>query len=225
MVSLCASCHEEVGKQVATATVRHGAVETAGRCLNCHSPHAADQASLLVRPPVLLCVACHSRDTIQDGKGRRLTNMKALLDERPVVHRPVKEGTCTGCHQPHGGKSPRLLVAHYTTELYAAWEPGQYALCFKCHDRKVFETPETRTLTRFRDGARNLHYVHVRQQRGRTCRACHEVHASQQPHLLRTAVPYGSRGWSLKLRYTGKENGGACAKTCHQERGYDRTRG
>jgi hypothetical protein len=80
----------------------------------------------------------------------------------------------------------------------------------------VAAEPETTTLTQFRDGRRNLHYVHInKSERGRTCRACHEVHASKQPHQLRDGVPYGSKGWLLKLNYTKSPTGGSCEKTCH----------
>ena len=59
--------------------------------------------------------------------------------------------------------------------------------------------------------------------RGRTCRACHEVHASKQRHQIRDGVPYGSRGWVLKLNYTRTETGGSCARTCHKERSDNNT--
>jgi len=61
----------------------------------------------------------------------------------------------------------------------------------------VVTEPETRTLTNFRDGARNLHFLHVNKAvRGRTCRACHEVHASKQPRQSGTASPTAPRAGS-----------------------------
>jgi hypothetical protein len=98
-----------------------------------------------------------------------------------------------------------------------------YGLCFGCHDEQAFLAQQTTTLTGFRRGSKNLHFVHVnKEDRGRTCRACHEVHASTQDHHLREAVPYGPRGWLLKLNYTKAPNGGQCARTCHETRAYDR---
>ena len=80
---------------------------------------------------------------------------------------------------------------------------------------------ETATLTNFRDGSRNLHYLHVNKaERGRTCRACHEVHASKQKHQMRDGVPYGSKGLILKINYTKAPFGGTCAKTCHDTKSY-----
>jgi hypothetical protein len=58
--------------------------------------------------------------------------------------------------------------------------------------------------------------------RGRTCRACHEVHASKQPRHVRDGVPYGPQGWVLKINYTKTANGGQCTKTCHDTKRYER---
>jgi len=80
---------------------------------------------------------------------------------------------------------------------------------------------KTTTLTKFRNGDQNLHYLHVnKDERGRTCRACHEVHASQQKHQIRDAVPYGHTGYMLKINFTQTATGGTCAKTCHVTRSY-----
>jgi polyferredoxin len=85
----------------------------------------------------------------------------------------------------------------------------------------MVKEPHTTTLTKFRNGDLNLHYVHVnKDERGRTCRACHEVHAAKQPHQIRDAVPYGNTGYMLKVNFTQTPNGGSCAKTCHVTRSY-----
>jgi hypothetical protein len=77
------------------------------------------------------------------------------------------------------------------------------------------------TLTRFRNGDQNLHYLHDNKtERGRTCRACHEVHAAKQKHQIRDAVPYGPKGWMLKVNFTQTPTGGSCAKTCYETRSY-----
>ena len=59
---------------------------------------------------------------------------------------------------------------------------------------------------------------YVRQ--GKTCRACHEVHASKQKHQIRDAVPYGKTGYMLKVNFTQTATGGSCAQTCHLTRSY-----
>ncbi len=71
--------------------------------------------------------------------------------------------------------------------------------------------------------ARNLHYVHVHRDKGRTCRACHEVHAAKQERRVRENVPYGSKGWILPINFTKTPTGGTCVRTCHDTRSYSRT--
>ena len=97
----------------------------------------------------------------------------------------------------------------------------RYDLCFDCHEDSIVKDPQTTTLTKFRNGDKNLHYVHVnKEERGRTCRACHEVHASKQPHQIRDGVPYGPNGYILKVNFTQTPTGGSCARTCHEMRSY-----
>jgi len=47
------------------------------------------------------------------------------------------------------------------------------------------------------------------------------VHASKQDHHIRDGVPYGPKGWMLKINYTKLPNGGSCAKTCHETKAYN----
>jgi hypothetical protein len=56
---------------------------------------------------------------------------------------------------------------------------------------------------------------------GRTCRACHEVHASKQPYQIRDSVPFGPSGFLIELHYTETPEGGTCEKTCHGRQSYD----
>jgi predicted CXXCH cytochrome family protein len=150
-----------------------------------------------------------------------MTNFKKWLADNPVQHAPVAQKDCSACHQPHGSDHTRLCIAEYPPEFYAPFEPANYALCFTCHDEKMVTSAETVTETRFRDGNKNLHFAHVnRQDRGRICRACHEVHASKLPYLIRDSVPYGSMGWMLKVGFTRNADGGTCDKTCHTTRTY-----
>lgn len=79
----------------------------------------------------------------------------------------------------------------------------------------------SRTATGFRDGDRNLHYLHVnRQKKGRSCRACHDMHASTQPFQLRERVKFGR--WLMPLNFKKTETGGSCSTGCHKLRVYDR---
>lgn len=217
----CTTCHADIGKISANARVPHKAMNTGAQCTSCHNPHGSTVPKLLVQLPFDLCVNCHNRDNAADANGRKLQNFKLWLDNNKVWHGPVAAKDCSACHQPHGGDNFRLLKADYPPEFYAPYDRRSYALCFSCHQEPAFSTPQTTTLTGFRNGATNLHYLHLQQVgRGRTCRACHEVHASRQDHHIRDGVPYGSGGWMLKLNYRKTSDGGSCAKTCHQEKSY-----
>lgn len=214
-------CHEDVGKLADAAKVKHKAVATGAKCTGCHNPHASSVAKLLVKLPFDLCVNCHNVETMVGVDGKKLQNIKAWLDKNSDWHDPVKAKDCSACHEPHGSNHFRLLKEDYPKEFYAPYDPRTYALCFSCHREQAYATAKTTTLTGFRDGDRNLHFVHLQQGgRGRTCRACHEVHASSQKHHIREGVPYGSSGWVLKLNYKRTATGGSCEKTCHQERTY-----
>jgi predicted CXXCH cytochrome family protein len=224
--ALCLGCHGDVKAVAEGSKVRHDALTQGKKCLNCHNPHASNVEKLLTQLPYDLCVSCHSVDGLKDESGRALTNFKKWLEENKEVHAPVAAKDCSSCHVPHGSGHFRLLVADYPAEFYAPYDPKNYELCFACHNSEVAKNAETTTLTGFRDGARNLHFVHVnKSDRGRTCRACHEVHASKQPHQIRDGVPYGSKGWMLKVGFTPRENGGSCSRTCHDTKDYDRTKG
>jgi hypothetical protein len=128
----------------------------------------------------------------------------------------------------------------YPTEFYTkGYTRDDYRLCFTCHDAAAVETRETTTLTNFRNGAKNLHYVHVdRKSKGRTCRACHETHASNHPGHIRASVPFGKINWPLELQYrveytnaktgqpcdqpsaTCRQSGGSCV-ACHDRKTYN----
>jgi predicted CXXCH cytochrome family protein len=218
---LCASCHSNIVAIGEKATVKHAAMTVSGQCVNCHNAHGSTVARLLIQLPFDLCVSCHNQDGRVDAGGRKIQNIKAWLDANKVWHGPVAAKDCSACHQPHGSNNFRLLTAAYPPEFYAQYDARNYALCLSCHSEAAFSTPQTTTLTSFRDGARNLHFVHLQQGgRGRTCRACHEVHASTQTHHIREGVPYGSSGWVLKLNYARTETGGSCDKTCHLTKSY-----
>lgn len=219
--SQCLDCHPKLKAVALESKVKHGALFEGQKCANCHNPHGANVEKLLIALPYDLCVNCHGVDGVKDWNGTPLTNIKKQLADNKVVHAPVESKDCSACHKTHGADTFRLLVAEYPAKFYAPYDPKNYELCFGCHNDTVAKEPETTTLTNFRDGSRNLHYVHVhKSERGRTCRACHEVHAAKQDHQLRDAVPYGPKGWALKVNYTKTATGGSCARTCHDTKTY-----
>lgn len=216
---LCFGCHPDKKLQVRTATTDHQAVKIRQQCLNCHDPHFTDYPKQLQDTPMSLCFRCHDqRQKASDGK--MLVNMKAFLDKHKNWHGPIRQEDCAACHDPHGTDNFRILRRAYPRQFYAPFKREQYALCFGCHEPTLALERYTTTLTNFRNGDENLHFRHVNQRKGRTCRACHEVHASHRPKHIREAVPFG--GWEIKTNYVKYKNGGKCAPGCHVPRGYNR---
>jgi predicted CXXCH cytochrome family protein len=205
------------------ARVQHDPVVKEDTCKNCHDPHAANIGNRLLARQGPLCVDCHGgrKKPAKDEKGKVLANIKAL-QKKKVKHGPFEKENCSECHKSHGGKHFRLLVADYPSEFYAKYTDEGYALCYKCHKKERITSPKTTTLTGFRDKDVNLHYAHVvKPERGRTCRSCHEDHATVHNHLMRVSVPYGPSGWELDLNYLETKNGGSCSKTCHEKETYN----
>lgn len=218
---LCATCHEKLMDSISSAAVVHGAVHQANGCTGCHSPHSSMLPNLQKKPEPDTCLSCHDK-SIRTDSGRTLTNMALLLHDSPDHHGPIRAGSCSSCHQPHESANANLLVKPYPPEFYAAFEINRYALCFTCHLPEMVTSKSGVGVTRFRDGGSNLHNLHVDQEKGRTCRACHEVHASKRPFHIREAVPFGSSGWMLEINFEALPDGGRCAPGCHVERSYAR---
>lgn len=242
MRPLCTECHSEEGidlqVDISAVAFKHEPIEAASSCLNCHDPHATIFDNHLLAEPMELCFQCHNQEfTTADGKV--LPDTEALVANSKYLHGPIKEKNCSGCHSPHGSEHFRLLLEDYPQEFYTdAFDMDDYKLCFTCHESTLLQDEETTTLTGFRDGSRNLHYLHVnREKKGRTCRSCHEVHASNHFNHIRDSVPFGKINWPLQLKYEplyinaeGKECktpddscekvGGSCV-ACHDRKYYN----
>jgi predicted CXXCH cytochrome family protein len=219
--ALCMTCHDPIKNVVSSCKVHHDAVSSDKKCLNCHNPHASEHEHLLIKSAVDLCMDCHGKDGLKNHDGKLLPNMKTLLAQNPEQHGPVATKECTACHLPHGSDKYCVLNEQYPTGFYSSYDSKLYGLCFQCHEESAFATEKTTTATQFRNGDKNLHFVHVNKaERGRSCRACHEIHASTHKHQIRDAVPYGKSGWMLKLNYNQRADGGSCTGTCHSTRSY-----
>jgi predicted CXXCH cytochrome family protein len=219
---LCRSCHTQIAAQIEHATTKHEAVSSGQACRNCHEPHGSDFPSLLINDMVDVCLSCHDRD-IKLPDGTELANMKAVLATGNSLHGPIAQRNCVACHQIHGGSNFRLLAKEYPPEFYAPFREESYALCFSCHERQLVLDPRTDRLTNFRNGEQNLHYLHVNKDtKGRTCRACHETHASNKAKHIRDSVPFGAGGWKLPINFEKTDTGGSCSPGCHRPYAYDR---
>lgn len=217
---LCVSCHEGVGKTIAAATHPHGAVTDARSCLNCHTPHGSTHAKMLLPDPVGACLECHKKPIVVSPE-RTVPAAPEVAVEAFHRHGPIVQGQCTPCHNVHGATNTGLLVRPYEKSFYQTYSDEAYGLCFGCHDRASVMGTAGGGPTGFRNGERNLHAVHVgKQPQGRSCRACHTVHASRNEVMIADTVTFGQ--WNLPLNFTKLETGGSCAPGCHKPETYDR---
>lgn len=219
---LCFSCHEHdaIRNLIDNSSHVHGAITTEASCTACHHGHGGDRPKLLKGSLLTVCLSCHDKP-IEAPSGKMLTDMAALLEHNPDHHGPVRGADCTACHNPHASPNFRLLKKDYPEMFYAPFELQNYDLCFGCHIKELVTEPGGVGVTGFRDGERNLHYLHVnKKEKGRTCRACHEVHASSRPFHIRDKVPFG--GWEFAINFTAQPDGGRCAPGCHDETTYRR---
>jgi predicted CXXCH cytochrome family protein len=218
----CFECHPDVEELVAGVAAPHGALSTLDRCANCHDAHASNQPKLLKDRQDVLCLSCHDKPIVASD-GRTIPDMRPSLRDRAFQHGPVESGNCSACHNIHGGSHSRLLTERFTEAFYASFDLSSYALCFECHAAELVTEERTEALTDFRNGDVNLHYLHVnRQTKGRTCRACHEMHGSDLPAHVAESVPFEGSGWQLPIGFIQTETGGSCAPGCHRPMGYDR---
>lgn len=208
MPDLCESCHAEVVKTSKDSAVKHPPAAE-GKCASCHDPHTSDYVKLLKRGGAELCYGCHEE-------------VAENIAESEFQHGPVRQGDCSACHLVHGAGNPFILSKYFPEEFYNSYSTEAYSLCFDCHNADMALDPKTKTLTDFRDDNKNLHYLHVNKpDNGRSCKACHEVHASSQEKHIRLEVPYGKM-WSYPIEFTRSDTGGDCNVGCHKPLGYSR---
>jgi predicted CXXCH cytochrome family protein len=200
---LCRKCHEK------KEDVRYPHEPVAdGKCILCHDSHSSSYQALLINNERQLCFSCHE-------------DIKAELEGAKYIHKPVIDLECGVCHKPHGSDYFKLLVKEYPSEFYAPFDISNYDLCFSCHREGIVLVEETENSTNFRNGSKNLHYLHVNlPKKGRTCGTCHATHASNEPRHLGNRIPYG--GWEIPIQFQKTGTGGSCSPGCHDPRNYDR---
>ena len=217
---MCYPCHEDIKKLAETSTYKHSIITKEDGCLKCHTPHASTVKFILKNDPATLCMTCHSKAQ-GISKDEVLPAFTDQLKDKKFLHGPVAEKDCNGCHRTHGSEHFRLLKEEYPPQFYAPFAEENYELCFTCHQKTLVLSKKTSNLTDFRNGNRNLHFLHVnKERRGRTCRSCHQTHASNLPKHIRASVPYGR--WDLPIQFEKTETGGSCRPGCHAAKPYDR---
>ena len=166
-----------------------------------------------------VCLTCHDKPL--DTPSGKILDMKTYLAKNQDWHGPIKQKDCSACHNTHGSDNFRILRKYFPPVFYAPFDLKNYELCFSCHEKTLVLDAKTTTLTGFRNGDKNLHFVHVNKTiKGRTCRACHDVHATNNPKHIRDAVPFGA--WGLPVGFQKAANGGSCQPGCHQKFEYNR---
>lgn len=205
---LCYGCHSNISGHL-NMEYQHDPVAT-GQCHKCHDVHGSENPRLFPRPQMDLCLSCHD-------------DLSEYLAETSHKHGPVKDGDCNACHDPHGSTNHKILRKYFPEEFYMPYDADNFAICFDCHNRDLAMSELTTTLTDFREGDRNLHYLHVNKDvKGRSCKACHQPHASNQEKHIRESVPFGSGSWELPITYTKLDDGGSCVVGCHAPKEYHR---
>ena len=214
---LCISCHEGVHNSIQSASSVHQAINIQETCLNCHSPHSSVEKSILLINEKELCLSCHDKPIVTDTS--KIISIGKLLKKGNVIHGTINENGCSVCHQPHASEQHTLLKSHFPERLYAPAEIDRFSLCFNCHDKTLFEAPEN-SETNFRNKDVNLHYMHIKGDKGRNCTLCHNVHGAVNAHLIEDKTIFGN--WEMPINYKAFENGGSCAPGCHEEKKYIR---
>jgi predicted CXXCH cytochrome family protein len=122
----------------------------------------------LNRFSTLLCTDCHNSDATTDVLGSARSSTASPKG-------------------PHGSAYAPLLRANYDTTVganaapYAGYNPGNFALCFICHDGQRLLTTTTNFYQPVGVGAGrgNLHQVHLNNLTHASCHECHgNVHSN-----------------------------------------------
>lgn len=218
--SLCMDCHDDVGRKAKTAKVKHAALYRPEKCSSCHAAHFSQHGALLALPEQDVCLSCHGRDDY--SKSKPLNNIAKEIEGKNQLHGPLKDGECSGCHNPHGSDYTRMLRGPYPESFYYPYTTGSYDFCLGCHEKNLLRFAETSIYTEFRNGKYNLHYLHVANKyKGRSCRACHEPHAANLEKLMtEEGAEFGD--WRIPTRFVKTATGGSCSPGCHQTFEYDR---
>ncbi|MDD5758644.1 MAG: cytochrome c3 family protein [Desulfobulbaceae bacterium] len=219
--SFCFTCHPGIEEQYTKSKSKHAGLYLEKGCNTCHLPHFSENKHLLKENELDLCLTCHSEKNSISSKSPKDI---AIELKRTFLHEPVAQGQCSVCHNAHGSKFLKLLIGPYPDSIYAPYDPDIYDLCFTCHDKGLLTSQTTDSDTSFRNGKKNLHYLHAAiPQKGRTCKTCHEAHASNGPKLInQTGSSFGE--WQMSISFSTSGPGGSCMPGCHRKMEYNRDR-
>lgn len=202
--AMCATCHDDVPKQIAGAKVQHPGAQ--GDCTDCHSPHAGKTPGFLRPDPVSACLGCHSDQETQIKKAH--------------PHEPASVAGCATCHEAHGSANAKLLRGKTVN-----------AACLECHGPDVtpVKVEEENVVTIF-DGKVKLPIDYFRKVPGLPVKAgighptenhpVQDVMDPANPGTVKTKLdclschqPHGSAKQALLVKDS-SDNIDFC-KTCH----------
>ncbi|MCB2219979.1 MAG: OmpA family protein [Bacteroidetes bacterium] len=215
---LCFECHDDIRESIESSHVIHKVINEDGGCAQCHSAHASSNPKYLLDKPTELCLSCHNKSITTST--RKLSNIRQKLDEDHFVHGAIEFDGCAGCHTAHFSEFPSLLTDAYPEGNYTEGKSERFALCFNCHDQEIIEVEKSTSISNFRNGEINLHFLHIHGVKARSCGTCHDMHGSAYDHLIAEEVVFGN--WNMPVIFKVNINGGSCFTGCHNEKKYDR---
>lgn len=198
--NICLDCHDT---DTGDNPLIHSPVRQ-GKCMECHNPHQSGTPGILIKDIQGLCTGCH----------------RGMVSGKTSIHAPAESGECLVCHKAHSSENSSLLTISYPAEFYTEASNNNFELCFQCHDSELMLSETTLYSTNFRDGEKNLHYLHINGEKGRNCTVCHDMHASDLPYILKSKIQFGK--WTMPVSYTATASGGSCNTGCHSPKGYSR---
>ncbi len=133
---MCLACHDDKREEFLRVHTHYMRSGKRPFCVNCHSPHASDEKSLLRASPDWLCIRCHP---------------EALVQKRESLHIHPAWEKCLDCHEGHGSRFAGMLkgdanavcvrchktqgkFTHPIGEKVKDPRNGQTLTCVTCHD-------------------------------------------------------------------------------------------
>jgi predicted CXXCH cytochrome family protein len=147
---LCRGCHSGMVNVTMGKNRVHGPLLSGEGCLSCHRPHASSGKALLSGPAGQVCGNCHA-DTVRRH------------ERSETKHKPIQDGDCSACHDPHASDAGFLAKKASTFEL-----------CAGCHE---WQKHSSHPIGEKAKDPRNPNAT-------LDCRSCHRAHGSEYEHMI-----------------------------------------